>query len=467
MTKNVSLTLGWLLLSLAPCAFSQQAGQDPGSLTAFQAALQQDGFDIHPGYAFHPDVGAAYCNDLRMPDAAYFNTAAPYLALQVWNSPLEAPQPPLPTVFQLRPDEAIVLIGLTPPPVKYFSYQPYLYNKVYPWGTVKVFTSLVDSVNIATIHTTGPTPFNTAVVLIFTPDHNTDARVRAALKSAGYPAGIINTMVFPASMLNLGLGADADQFGIVLRTAMWQDSKAGQEYLAHPPLNVFRVTPRVMATGNPFPAPKLRVRGTGQTEMDLMNKLGELRRGIVAANPGLYTTEYETRPFLYEGYDYLQRADDAYGDIRDTLYLAAGYIPELGMTKPMTLADNEFLIVYGANHVATGKVTYMNINGYATETAKYGLGTAFYDQFPGTAQPYLPAGDPAADLMYVYKVSRHCGASESHCLQLSDNSCARLTLDSNTQLGIITRSYLEPATKVGPAFTEILYDRVIKFSPRQ
>jgi len=31
--------------------------------------------------------------------------------------------------------------------------------------------------------------------------------------------------------------------------------------------------------------------------------------------------------------------------------------------------------------------------------------------------------------------------------------------------GLIFRMYLEPATSVGPAMPEILYDRVIKFSP--
>ncbi len=40
-----------------------------------------------------------------------------------------------------------------------------------------------------------------------------------------------------------------------------------------------------------------------------------------------------------------------------------------------------------------------------------------------------------------------------------------MSLNSSTQLGIIFRSYLEPGTNVGPAATEMLYERVIKFSP--
>ena len=47
--------------------------------------------------------------------------------------------------------------------------------------------------------------------VIFTPDQGTDAHVRSALRKAGYPMSIVNTIAFPASLLNLGLvvnGAD-------------------------------------------------------------------------------------------------------------------------------------------------------------------------------------------------------------------------------------------------------------------
>jgi hypothetical protein len=50
-------------------------------------------------------------------------------------------------------------------------------------------------------------------------------------------------------------------------------------------------------------------------------------------------------------------------------------------------------------------------------------------------------------------------------MQLGVEGCPRLTIDSDTILGLIVRMYLEPGTKVGPAMPEILYDRVLKFSP--
>jgi hypothetical protein len=201
--------------------------------------------------------------------------------------------------------------------------------------------------------------------------------------------------------------------------------------------------------------------------MDLMDKLEQLRQGIIAANPGLNATNIPSQPTLYEGYDYIQRGVDPWGDGRDCFYVAAGYAPEMGTSNRLTLADGEFLVIYGPNHVATGKATYMNINVYAGETAKLSIGALDDRDFTNSARQYLP-GDPAADLMFAYKVSRNCGKGEPNCLPLSaPDNCTRLTIDDSTLLGIGIRTYLEPATGVGPAMPEVLYDRVIKFSPRQ
>jgi len=463
MTRNHYLALLWLFLSLVPCAFSQRVGQDPHALARFQHALKQDGFDVTPGAAVAWNLAAQWCaNDPTVPNAGYSNNE-PYLVALVPKSVQEPGQ--LTTDFKLGPDEAVVLIGLTPPPARYFSYTPYLVSKVYPDGRKQILATLGDAVNNATVKTIGSTPFNSPVVLIFTPDQTTEARVRATLRRAGYPAAIINTVVFPASMLNLGYGENADQLRVGLRNAIWDKPSDGDAYINDPPLSVFRLTPRTQATANPFPAPPLRIRGTGRTEMDLMNKLGQLREGIIAANSGLHATDIVPMPMCNEGYDLIQRGIELCGDCRDAFYVGAG-LPEYDSIDRITLGDNEFLMVYGANHVATDKATYMNTNFYASETAKLTLGTLDDRKFPGTAVPYLPAGDPAAIVMYAYKISRNC-EGQTNCLQLSvPQGCTRLTLDSSTLLGVFTRIYLEPATKVGPALPEMLYDRIIKFSPR-
>jgi hypothetical protein len=448
-------------LLLVPCAFAQGAGQDPDALARFQDALESDGFDVNPGAALFFNIVEEWC-DGQVDNALYANNE-PYVQVLVPESAQEPDQ--LGIDFQLRSDEAIVLIGLTPPPARYFSYSPYIWSRLYPDGNRRLlFATLGDSVNNATVKTIGPAPFNAPVALIFTPDQETDARVRAALRHAGYPAAITNTIVFPASMLHLGLDENADWLRIVLRNALWQDQDAGKAYINNLPLKIFRLTPRTPATENPFPAPPLRIRGTGRTEMGLTNKLAELRKNIIEANPGMDATDIVTIPMCYEGYDLIQRGNmELCGDSRDAFYVGAG-IPQFDEISRITLADGEFLMLYGVNHVATGKAAYMNTNIYASETAHLTLGNINDTDFPGTATPYLP-GDPDADKMYAFKISRDCGGEEN-CLQLAaPDGCTRLTLDSDTLLGVFTRIYLEPATKVGPAMPEILYDRVIKFSP--
>jgi hypothetical protein len=452
-------------LFLAPCAFAQGAGQDPFDLARFQDAIRQDGFDVTPGAVVAWNPAAAYCSNTPGVDSALYFNIEPYLLVLVPESAQKPDQ--LSGQFQLDPRDAVVLIGLTPPPAKFFSFAPYIYWKVYPDGSRKqVMATLGDSVNVATVKTVGPTPFNAPIALIFTPDQTTEARVRAALRRSGYPAAIINTVVFPASMLNLGRGETADLLNIAIRNAIWEDSSAGSEYVNNPPLKVFRVTPRTAADADPFPAPPLRVRGTGRTEMGLANKLDELRQGIIVANPGIQATDIVTMPMCYEGYDMIQRRFELCGDSRDAFYVGAG-LPEFEQSDQIRLADGEFLMLYGVNHVATGKATYMNTNIYASETAKLTLGAIDDRKFTGreTALPYLPAGDPDADLMYAYKVSRNCGG-EDNCLQLAvPDGCTRATLDSTTLLGVFTRIYLEPATRIGPAMPEMLYDRILKFSP--
>jgi len=496
------------VLLLVPCAFAQRAGQGPRALARFQTLLKQDGFDVQQGRSMSLDMWQEYCDGVTS-SAKYNNKGAPYLTAVVPHLSGDTTQ--VAYTFQLRPDEAIVFIGVTPPPVTYFSYQPFLLNKYYAQPVpadlldppiqgcggdphcLDVGTSLGDTVNVATIKTIDPNPYSTPMVLIFTPDQGTDARVRSALQEAGYPPSIVNTTVFPASMLNLGIGQGYDIFMLLGRNAKWLNGEAGEAAgLAYmnslnnapdspvpSPVSVFRVTPKAFSEAdlNPFPAPALRVRGTGKTEMDLMGKLDEIRDSVIShyTNMGyVVAAEYMSGPGGYDGYDYLQQMKRAYLDCRDTIYVGAGAdaFPN-NLDYEITLTDNDFLVIYGVNHTATGKASYMNLNAYA-KPSQLAIGSVFDTDFAHSADAYLPTGDPAASLMFAYKISWQCG-DELFCLPMSSGDCASLQLDGpkhakdrkKTQLAFSTRSYLEPATKVGPAFTEVVYHRMIKFSPRQ
>lgn len=219
------------VLVTVPGVFAQPNGQDPldsRALTRFQTALKQDGLDVSYGRAEAWNATAEWCAG-KVDTAQGFNNE-PYLQVLVPTTAQDPGYPDLTGEFRLRQDEAIVLIGLTPPPVKYFSYTPYLSTKMYPDGKRYILASLGDQLNNAVIKSIGNSPFNTPVALIFTPDQGTDARIREALRRAGYPAAIVNTVVFPASMLKLGHTETADMLRIVTRTAVWEDTAAAAAY---------------------------------------------------------------------------------------------------------------------------------------------------------------------------------------------------------------------------------------------
>lgn len=466
MNIRTLAALGLVWLSLVPCAFSQSSSQDARALATFTNALQQDGFAVNPGVAFQINLVKTWCTgtlpDWVPFDHALYSNSQPYLAPAI---PKSASDPgKLSPLFKLGPQEAVVFIGLTPPPERYFGFYSFLRARVGADGTRQpLWATLGDSVNHLTIKTTGSSPFNSPVAMIFTPDQDTDARVRKALERAGYPAAIINTSVFPAPMLNLGEGDSADEFIIAVRNSMWLKQAEGDAYMTNPPLHIFRVTPTAERTANPFPVQRLRVRGSGQTEMELTKKLSLLRQRILEQNTGFTPTDVPTQTTAYEGYDYMQRGLDPWGDSRDAVFLTAGYVPEFGANQPITLADGEFLMVYGVNHVATGKASYHSVNVYSSLEGKVPIGSIEDPAFAGSATRYLSDDPAAAKVMYAFKVSRDCGG-EANCVQLRISDCPKVTIGPGTVLGLFFRMYLEPATKVGAAMPEILYDRVIKFS---
>lgn len=444
----------------------------------FTDALVRDGFHVTPGGVEVWNLAKAWCESRPGIEHAWYNNNAPYLVLMV---PRSAKDPERVLEFKIRQDEAIVLIGRTPPPERYFAFYSWISSKVYPDGSrlPQLLVGAVDPVNNLSIKTDTGKPFDSRTVLVFTPDQGTYARVLRALEHAGYSEDYVNVVVYPSSMLNLGHGDAADTFRVQMRNAMWEDGyeAAGEAYIRDAPIQIFRVTPRAPTNERdlaPFPMPSLRIRGTGRSELYLWNELGDLRQGIIEGNRGMHATDVPVNvPVGYEGIDFLQRAAPVGGDARDAFCLQAGYLPEfLSWDRQITLADDEFLMVYGANHVATGKTTYMSVGVYTGDVkdGKLSIGSVDDRKFAGTATPYLPRGDAAASLMYAYKISRSCGG-EPNCLQVPSKdlveSCTRLSVGPDTVLGLLLRMYLEPATMSGAAMQEVLYDRVLKFSPRK
>ncbi len=491
---KVYIILAVLFATLIGTGLAQNA--TTGDVNVFKQALEKDGFTVQEGELGYFDFIKLY-NMGILPSAYGNNPSTRYLTCFV----PPAPGYKVPGLFaqialgkstgvsafwNIRQDEAIVFVGRTPPECRYFSYDHYLLSRTYGNETRWIFANLADTVNNLVINTEGTpdglpgNPFNQTTVIVTASDRGIDQRIRTAALSAGYSGDIFNTQVLPSSMLNMGLENNSDTFLIAMRPAFYKDKQAGDNYLNNTPATVFRITPNQTTKLDPYSYPELRVRGTGKTEFDLIDDLEQLRNAILSKYSGLNATELPTSQAIPSGSDGIQKGVDAVGPDNDACYLWTStrtpssptpQLPNLSQyydfipTPVITLGNdtNEFIIVYGVNHAATGKATYENFVIYGADGWD-GVGAIHDAYFNGTAEAYLP-GNPNAKYLYVHKIARNCN-DDPHCFEVPTGPGAYgIALDQ--PLFIAWRSYLEEATKTGPSYSEIVYDRAIKFSPKK
>ncbi|MFI5166161.1 MAG: hypothetical protein ACHQQS_06050 [Thermoanaerobaculales bacterium] len=454
--------------------------------------LGRDGFEAQQGKFQVLDPVKFACTGVI--PSAWYNNVQPYMVAVLPGAmtdpvPWERTKRALFVSYLLRQDEAILLVGSTPPPMAYFSFQTFLFTRYNPdsnnfdpatGGFFRPyegpFAYLGDTVNSLTVNTTGRTQFNRPMVLISTGSHRTQERLRASLHTAGYPDAIINTETLPYSLVRFGYD-NGDQFLFLMRTAIAEGGDAAinqyQQKMADPtqsPLKVFRVRPRTEFPRDPLPAPVLRTRGTGETEMDLFPTMEKLRQAILAQySAGFNADELDTLlPDVFpEGYPAIQRHivyqgpghEGSAGIGRDANYL---------MSPWFDLPDNGFAIVYGVDHAATGKATYSSASVYLDLTLNIGVASADSADFaasPHTANAYLPE-EIAADNFYVWQVRRDC-TGFSNCLEAKSlEPACQGKVAADAPVRVAFRSYAEPATRIGPADAELLYDRVIVFRPK-
>jgi len=492
----IVILLGISFVMLTGTSLAANETYDAG---AFQQALEQDGFTVQEG-----DVG--YFNVIKlleegvMPSAYGNNPSTKYLIyfvppapgyevdeqISLLTSSLGVKENTTP-FWNLGPDEAVVFVGRTPPECRYFSYDNYVVHRTIGNERRWVFANVADPINNLVIKTEGTpngssgNPYNQTTVIVITADEGIDQRVRAAAQSAGYSDDITNTQVIPSVMLNMGLENDSDTFATFIRPAMFNDTQAGEDYVNNTPAIVFRITPNNTTELDPFDYPELRVRGTGQTEFNLMDDLEELRNAILEKYNESNAKELPISIWAPEGSDAIQRGINVLGPDNDACYLwtanqtissptppffnTSEYYPFL-RDPAITLGNdsNEFIIVYGVNHVATGKATYSSFAVYGADVWN-GVGAITDADFNGSAEEYLP-DNPNAKYLYVYKLARNCSEDDQYCYEVPYGMKAHgLELDQPLFIGF--RIYLENETKTGPAYSEIVYDQAIKFDQKK
>jgi hypothetical protein len=396
-----------------------------------------------------------------------------------------------PNNFRLREDEAMVVIGTTPPPAAYFSLITTMYK-----GTLRkdvgpplLWVPVIDPINNRTIRTTGATPFSRPFVVVSTGHQRTLDEVHAMLRSAGLEAAINDAPIAPA-LFQLGLGQDAEQFAFNVRITLPITKADTDAYVAafnnptvsERPIRVFRVRPAIAGNDriqavyarDPVPVPELRVAGTGKSELDLYPTLQVLRQRIIDRYSATHNyTDVSMDPGLQQPYSGLQRAagstdfplqDGVMAGASDAIYLdSANFI----------LPAGAFLVAYGADHRATGKASYSNIAVYADPVAAVSLASVLSPDLQGSARDYIN-DQMNVDMFYAWTFTRGA-ASGGHVSQIMSPGSTgkycqtRFGLNQPVDLNIVriwARSYLEPATNTRPFESELILDRLLMFTPR-
>lgn len=353
--------------------------------------------------------------------------------------------------FRLRPDEALVFLGRTPPPSKYFSWRSYLTFREVPAGPALVIGSLGPSLNDLVVDERQDPLFDAPFAIVTTLDAAVERRVTEWLVAAGWSAENVHPDRIPLDLVRPGLDEEDDVFSVVARVAVYDDAAAGDAWLDDPGAVVLRLTPGVEeAVAEPHPRVPVPVRGSGTDEEGWREAVDRLEAAIRAAHPGFAPIVQESNAWHYETYACIE--EDAYcsGEIRDRYYAR---VPDFRLP-----GDGSFAVAFGVNHERTGKASYANVSVETVEN-QIGLEAVESDRFVGSARAYLP-DDPQVDDLYAVAVARDCAPFTSPCIEVA-TGCPGV--DFEDPMVVDFRAYLEPATGAAPHPDELLPDRVLKF----
>ncbi|NMF06222.1 hypothetical protein ACUH7Y_19550 [Clostridium beijerinckii] len=459
----------------------------------FINSLEHQGCIVQEGELKYVDI-LKYCSEGLVNNALGNNAGAPYALALVPPSPnqesdIEFIEEGVP--YKLRPDEAIVLIGKTPPKAYYYSFRSFLffvknkigkdYNDNSTIGNAQtgkyhmIFGSLGDTINNYNINTDNTPdgtlgyPYDSSTIIITTADQYINHQVRKSLIDVGFSSDIMNNDNIPEGLVNLGLERGKDTFAILMRASIWENKDIGQEYLDNLDKywHVLRITPKKPIKNNhPWPVPTLKIRETCKTEFNLLpharDDLNYLRYKILEK---YYSKDYEaidlkTNIWVMESFEGILMDVNVLGESRDALYLKTNNF-EL-------TSDDDFVITYGVNHTQTGKAVYYNSSFYGAKKLN-GVSVIYSPDCEGSANEFFPKDCEVANNYYVYKMARKgCGDCVAIVPYSTGNPKGACYGVNNYQEAFIGfRLYLNQETLVGPAPYDVIWDQAILFRKKK
>lgn len=372
--------------------------------------------------------------------------------------------------IRMSQTDALVLIMETPPPMRYFGVTPYIYSHFYSSlpndpsnsGTVMVFESLGDSVNLSNVKTAGCGAFTELSVFIMTADQRTMEEIYKGFAALGFPEDAINKISMPldAVPLRMGKGPAADTYTILMRLAYPEDPYDMSNYISRNPVKYLHLSANTVRTTVPLPTPASKIPGSGVSES---TELKAARDQLVETLKDRYGNSYfirEKKPFLTQTINYIcvEKGISCNIDNSDGLYTRDinTYIPS---------SPEDKILIVGVNHVDTGKTTYVS---HSVVNDLYHVGVVAVNDDWLRESALEMAGitdinDPRYSTysqLYAFTIGYDC-TNEPVCLtipQPTESDPVGITFGD--PLDITARQYLDPATGTRPSDGEVIFERV-------
>lgn len=426
-------------------------------------ALLASGYIVQQGEITKENL-IDFCLAKYTPNANGNNVGVPYLGMQIPPSPnMDSLYTP-PISFNFEEDEAMVLIGCTPPECKYYSYRSYLMNRLYDFPTytrIKINASLGDMTSLYRMRPDLPldSMFGRKFALIMAGDSLVAMHVKQTIMAATpeIAEADIHFDILPSEgMFRFGIDPQADWGMFAHRVSLFSDSTEQETYVNNPPLEILRITPQQPVQPVPFPLRSFLPRTCGTNEFDLLPLMNILEEGIYDAWHANYEMIWlQPSPWVIEGFVAIQQGLDALGDNHDALYIVTG---------DFQFRENDIALVYGVDHTKTGKAVYTNSTIYSTKYMA-GYGGITNTQMEKSARMYV-ADTTVADQLFAYCFARHPIVGNPFVYIVpSDTNGTMEGINVNDTANFGFRLYVNSLTKIGPDPMEVILDQAVLLRP--
>jgi len=404
-------------------------------------------------------------------------------------------------VMRVNQGDTIVILGCTPPEMRYFSITPYLFqrndNEV-PGDWRNLFGSIADSVNQMRM-AAGPnndgTVFNSQrFTVLLSTDTQASKVVEEVFKKNTPQQYAVNTIPLSASLftdddpkvtgnstaqkrakLKYGSGRWDDQFTFITRFAYPYDMDTWAKFVSLPYMFAYRIRPRTQLTPSPFPPPSLITRSQEASEDFLKDAFQYLVDALKTEVSKKYYTIFQPgnaasalRNFEWGGDCAISKDTPCLGDSRDTQYVATSHKDNPTEKKHIVylLPRKSSIVLFAAiDHVSTNCSHYSSIVlGQATK--QIGVASIAAHETSDTAAKYLNDTQYASVVshFYVGAFAFDCTNIPWHCEVITTKGYQSIT--ARDPFLILERAYVDPKTGIGQSQQETLSARAFVLSPK-